>query len=45
MNKRFNPLSTWQLHVFAENLDGCKTKEELYNQVYEDIQNNLLNRL
>ncbi|XP_051929654.1 muscle-specific beta 1 integrin binding protein isoform X2 [Hippocampus zosterae] len=28
-----------------EYLDGLKSKEELYNQVYEDIQNNLLNRL
>ncbi|XP_062252159.1 muscle-specific beta 1 integrin binding protein [Platichthys flesus] len=28
-----------------EYLDGVKTKEEIYNQVYEDIQNNLLNRL
>ncbi|KAM8874723.1 muscle-specific beta 1 integrin binding protein [Spinachia spinachia] len=26
-------------------LDGLKSKEEIYNQVYEDIQNNLLNRL
>ncbi|XP_058495426.1 muscle-specific beta 1 integrin binding protein [Solea solea] len=26
-------------------LDGLKTKEEMYNQVYEDIQNNLLNCL
>ncbi|XP_038571813.1 muscle-specific beta 1 integrin binding protein isoform X2 [Micropterus salmoides] len=26
-------------------LDGLKPKEEIYNQVYEDIQNNLLNRL
>uniref|UniRef100_A0A8C6U2R6 Muscle-specific beta 1 integrin binding protein n=1 Tax=Neogobius melanostomus TaxID=47308 RepID=A0A8C6U2R6_9GOBI len=26
-------------------LDGLKTKEEIYNQVYEDIQNNLLNCL
>ncbi|XP_067218463.1 nicotinamide riboside kinase 2 isoform X2 [Chanodichthys erythropterus] len=24
-------------------LDGMKSKEELYNQVYEDIQNSLLN--
>ncbi|XP_022603935.1 nicotinamide riboside kinase 2-like isoform X2 [Seriola dumerili] len=31
------------LHI--EYLDGLKTKEEIYNQVYEDIQNNLLNRL
>lgn len=29
----------------AEYLDGLKTKAEIYNQVYEDIQNNLLNRL
>lgn len=29
----------------AEYLDGLKTKEEIYNQVYEDLQNNLLNRL
>ncbi|CAG5861012.1 unnamed protein product [Menidia menidia] len=28
-----------------EYLDGLKSKEEIYNQVYEDIQNNLLNRL
>ncbi|XP_069378135.1 muscle-specific beta 1 integrin binding protein isoform X2 [Paralichthys olivaceus] len=28
-----------------EYLDGLKNKEEIYNQVYEDIQNNLLNRL
>ncbi|XP_077440972.1 muscle-specific beta 1 integrin binding protein isoform X2 [Vanacampus margaritifer] len=28
-----------------EYLDGLKCKEELYNQAYEDIQNNLLNRL
>ncbi|XP_071343938.1 nicotinamide riboside kinase 2-like isoform X2 [Trachinotus anak] len=28
-----------------EYLDGLKTKDEIYNQVYEDIQNNLLNRL
>ncbi|XP_065812069.1 muscle-specific beta 1 integrin binding protein isoform X2 [Labrus bergylta] len=28
-----------------ECLDGLKHKEEIYNQVYEDIQNNLLNRL
>lgn len=28
-----------------EHLDGLKTKEEIYNRVYEDIQNNLLNRL
>ncbi|KAM4628798.1 muscle-specific beta 1 integrin binding protein isoform 2-T3 [Polymixia lowei] len=26
-------------------LDGLKSKEEMYNQVYEDIQNTLLNRL
>ncbi|NP_001291174.1 nicotinamide riboside kinase 2 [Esox lucius] len=26
-------------------LDGLKSKEELYSQVYEDIQNTLLNRL
>ncbi|XP_034386990.1 muscle-specific beta 1 integrin binding protein isoform X2 [Cyclopterus lumpus] len=26
-------------------LDGLKSKEEIYNQAYEDIQNNLLNRL
>uniref|UniRef100_H3DDI7 Muscle-specific beta 1 integrin binding protein n=2 Tax=Tetraodon nigroviridis TaxID=99883 RepID=H3DDI7_TETNG len=25
-------------------LDGTKTKEEIYNQVYEDIHNNFLNR-
>lgn len=31
--------------VCAEYLDGLKQKEEIYNQVYEDIQNNLLNRL
>lgn len=29
----------------AEYLDGLKSKEEIYNKVYEDIQNNLLNRL
>ena len=29
----------------TEYLDGLKTKEEIYVQVYEDIQNNLLNRL
>lgn len=29
----------------AEYLDGLKHKEEIYNQVYEDIQNNMLNRL
>ncbi|XP_037830279.1 muscle-specific beta 1 integrin binding protein isoform X2 [Kryptolebias marmoratus] len=28
-----------------EYLDGLKSKEEIYNQVYEDIQNNLLNHL
>ncbi|XP_047230008.1 muscle-specific beta 1 integrin binding protein isoform X1 [Girardinichthys multiradiatus] len=28
-----------------EYLDGLKSKEEIYNQVYEDIQNNLLNCL
>ncbi|XP_035863446.1 nicotinamide riboside kinase 2-like isoform X1 [Sander lucioperca] len=28
-----------------ECLDGLKSKDEIYNQVYEDIQNNLLNRL
>ncbi|XP_034737229.1 muscle-specific beta 1 integrin binding protein isoform X2 [Etheostoma cragini] len=28
-----------------EYLDGLKSKEEIYNQVYEDIQNNLMNRL
>ncbi|XP_055077149.1 muscle-specific beta 1 integrin binding protein isoform X2 [Periophthalmus magnuspinnatus] len=28
-----------------EYLDGLKTKEEIYNQVYEDIQNSLLNCL
>ncbi|XP_032365915.1 nicotinamide riboside kinase 2 isoform X1 [Etheostoma spectabile] len=28
-----------------EYLDGLKSKEEIYNQVYEGIQNNLLNRL
>ncbi|KAF6734851.1 Nicotinamide riboside kinase 2 [Oryzias melastigma] len=28
-----------------EYLDGLKSKEEIYNQVYEDIQNNVLNRL
>ncbi|XP_018583571.2 muscle-specific beta 1 integrin binding protein isoform X1 [Scleropages formosus] len=28
-----------------EYLDGLKTKDEIYNQVYEDIQNTLLNRL
>lgn len=26
-------------------LDGLKSKQEIYSQVYEDIQNNLLNRL
>ncbi|KAM6939357.1 muscle-specific beta 1 integrin binding protein isoform 2-T2 [Lycodopsis pacificus] len=26
-------------------LDGLKSKDEIYNQAYEDIQNNLLNRL
>lgn len=30
---------------FTDYLDGLKTKEDIYNQVYEDIQNNLLNRL
>ena len=29
----------------AENLDGLKSKEEIYQHVYEDIQNTLLNRL
>lgn len=29
----------------ADYLDGTKTKEEIYNQVYEDIQNHFLNRL
>ncbi|XP_036377367.1 muscle-specific beta 1 integrin binding protein isoform X2 [Megalops cyprinoides] len=28
-----------------EYLDGLKSKDEIYNQVYEDIQNTLLNRL
>ncbi|XP_061096136.1 muscle-specific beta 1 integrin binding protein isoform X2 [Conger conger] len=28
-----------------ESLDGLKSKDDLYNQVYEDIQNTLLNRL
>ncbi|XP_068176199.1 muscle-specific beta 1 integrin binding protein isoform X2 [Antennarius striatus] len=28
-----------------EYLDGEKSKEQIYNQVYEDIQNNLLNSL
>lgn len=28
-----------------EYLDGLKSKEEIYNRVYEDIQNTLLNRL
>ncbi|KAM4548968.1 muscle-specific beta 1 integrin binding protein isoform 2-T3 [Odontesthes bonariensis] len=28
-----------------EYLDGLKSKDEIYNQVYEDIQNSLLNRL
>ncbi|KAL6469485.1 hypothetical protein MHYP_G00230090 [Metynnis hypsauchen] len=28
-----------------EYLNGLKTKEEIYNQVYEDIHNTLLNRL
>ncbi|KAK0153927.1 Nicotinamide riboside kinase 2 [Merluccius polli] len=28
-----------------EYLDGLRTKEEIYTQVYEDIQNTLLNRL
>ncbi|XP_066551832.1 muscle-specific beta 1 integrin binding protein isoform X2 [Amia ocellicauda] len=28
-----------------EYLDGLKSKDELYEQVYEDIQNTLLNRL
>ncbi|KAM8887881.1 nicotinamide riboside kinase 2-like isoform X2 [Synchiropus splendidus] len=28
-----------------EYLDGLKSKEEIYNQVYEDIQNTVLNRL
>ncbi|XP_066503447.1 muscle-specific beta 1 integrin binding protein isoform X2 [Hoplias malabaricus] len=28
-----------------EYLNGLKTKEELYSQVYEDIHNSLLNRL
>lgn len=28
-----------------EYLDGLRSKEEIYNQVYEDIQNTLLNRL
>lgn len=29
----------------ADYLDGTKTKEEIYNQVYGDIQNHFLNRL
>lgn len=29
----------------ADYLDGTKTKEEIYHQVYEDIQNHFLNRL
>lgn len=33
------------LLVCADYLDGMKTKEEIYNQVYEDIQNNFLNHL
>lgn len=39
--------SLWHLCVVcaADYLDGLKTKEEIYNQVYEDIHNNLLNRL
>lgn len=28
-----------------EYLDGLKTKDEIYNQVYEDVHNTLLNRL
>ncbi|XP_024909962.1 muscle-specific beta 1 integrin binding protein isoform X2 [Cynoglossus semilaevis] len=31
--------------ITIDYLDGLKTKEDIYNQVYEDIQNNLLNRL
>ncbi|XP_061832441.2 muscle-specific beta 1 integrin binding protein isoform X1 [Nerophis lumbriciformis] len=31
------------LHI--EYLDGLKSKEDIYNRVHEDIQNNLLNRL
>lgn len=34
----------WLL-VCAEYLDGVNAKEQIYNQVYEDIQNNFLNRL
>lgn len=33
------------LPVCADYLDGMKTEEEIYNQVYQDIQNNFLNRL
>ena len=29
----------------SEYLDGKKTKEEIYNQVYKSIQNSLLNSL
>lgn len=29
----------------SEYLDGLKPKEEIYNQVYENIQNTLLNNL
>ncbi|TNM87896.1 hypothetical protein fugu_006117 [Takifugu bimaculatus] len=32
-------------HLTVDYLDGLKTKEEIYNQVYEDIQSNFLNRL
>ncbi|XP_061680866.1 muscle-specific beta 1 integrin binding protein isoform X1 [Syngnathoides biaculeatus] len=33
------------LSLNIEYLDGLKSKEEIYNQVYEDIHNSLLNRL
>ncbi|XP_034439622.1 muscle-specific beta 1 integrin binding protein isoform X2 [Hippoglossus hippoglossus] len=41
--KHRNEMEDSSLNI--EYLDGLKTKEEIYIQVYEDIQNNLLNRL
>lgn len=31
--------------VRTECLDGTKSKDDLYNQVYKDLQNTLLNKL
>lgn len=36
---------SYSFHFCAEYLDGMTSKEEIYNKVYETINNSLLNSL